>query len=209
MKPENILKHAVLALVIFATFMALWPVIKNEYRLFFREISAGFFKKQTDHLKLISCNVVSSNPKYDIETVFTVKEKWLPAGKKPPVGTLGTDSWFMGYFPLALLVSLTLATPVSAKRRARALLWGSLLVVLFVVIKMKLILYNIYGVESVSGELTYGFLKSTYKGIVSNLGANATIPVIIWILVTFKKEDFQKIFLIGDTPAKHTSDIHR
>lgn len=202
MKPERIIRHAGLALIIFSLFMVLWPFVKKAYCSYFIEVSTHFFNKQSDDLTFLIKSRQDKASDYDMEVRFISKKKFILGSNQPLSGRFEMDSWAMGYFPFALLISLAISTPLSYSRRLRALVRGCLFVILFILLKMKLILHDVYRIESAATGLFSGFIKGAYEAIIINFGSNILILVIIWILVTFKSKDFESLV----SPEK--SELH-
>lgn len=104
------------------------------------------------------------------------------------------EPWRMGYLPIALLISLILSTPIPWKRRLFSLLWGMLAVSVFIIFRTWIFLkYFFYEKEWLEVVTPEGFganmLEWSYSVFVYNIVLALIVPVLIWILVTFRKED--------------------
>ena len=106
-----------------------------------------------------------------------------------------------GYLPTAALTSLILATPISWRRRGRALFWGLLLVNAWNALRLPLVV--IYGrtrawSELASGELTL-WQQATLAVIESTVGQGVSyiVPILIWIAVTMRRADLARILRAG------------
>jgi len=94
-----------------------------------------------------------------------------------------------GRQPAALLVALIVATPISWPRRGWALWWGILSLHGLIILFLSFCVWN----ESAEVLLTTmdPFRKSVAKicrgGLTDQL--SLAIPVLIWVLVTFRRED--------------------
>lgn len=108
-----------------------------------------------------------------------------------PVIILGLDTRGVGWVPTALIIALTLATPIPLRRRWWALFLGLLLVHGFILFSVGCYIWN----ESTSlGLLALTpFWKTVVDGLeetlVTQLGASFVVPVLIWLLVTFRRQD--------------------
>ena len=104
------------------------------------------------------------------------------------VRLLGIGSRTIGWIPTALTMALILASPVPWRRRGWALLWGVLLIHLFIVFSMAVYIWN---QSTLLDLLTLPpFLKVISEALeytlVTQIGAGFCVPVLIWIAVTFR-----------------------
>ncbi len=114
------------------------------------------------------------------------------------------NSRFMGYVPTVLVTSLVLATPISWKRRAWALLWGLLAVNVFIVIRVALaILREFAGLSGqhnlalfTPGKVSGALLEFAYFVLTLSSPGHVIVPVFIWCLVTFRRKEWEA-FLRG------------
>ncbi|HTQ31261.1 MAG TPA: hypothetical protein VMI53_08625 [Opitutaceae bacterium] len=108
-----------------------------------------------------------------------------------PVRTLGLDTRGVGWVPTALLLALILATPVSWRRRGRALIWGLICLYVFILFSVGIYIWNESAQLSLVGFSP--FWKAIADGLeetlITQMGASFVAPVLIWILVTFRRED--------------------
>lgn len=117
-------------------------------------------------------------------------------------GSIDIKSGFLGFRPTAFLVSLILATPIPRSRRAVALLLGGLCVSLFVLLRIWLQLADMLSNPSPLRvyELS-AFWKSMLtmglKVLVLSPPSGYIVPGIIWALVSFRGEDWDRI--LGNT----------
>ena len=95
-----------------------------------------------------------------------------------------------GWLPVALLMALILATPISWRRRGVAILLGVLCMHVVILLALRFIIWN----ESMEISLVTlpPFWKTISNGFRDALITqfNPAIPVLIWILVTFRRGDF-------------------
>jgi hypothetical protein len=107
------------------------------------------------------------------------------------------DTRSIGWVPTALTMALILATPIPWRRRGAALAGGLVLVHCFILFSLQawiwdnssdVSLMRLSGFwQEVAGELDYA--------LINQLGASFSVPVVIWILVTFRRQDAGKIGL--------------
>ncbi len=105
---------------------------------------------------------------------------------------------FLGYLPTILLISLVLASPVPWKRRLIALAVGLVLVTLLVIFKQWIGLLWLCEESpwlqltnfTVSGKKLLGSVNTIISVSASTV---LYFVVVIWLLVTFNKDDFKTI----------------
>jgi hypothetical protein len=191
-------KFIVLFLVQFAVIYGLliypWPGWKEVYGEGFRAVGNALYSsdsdkrtihfeahKETKGFAAIDSRIVLSNPSLVDET------------GKVPTSNLGFDSWSICWLPTALTMAFILATPIPWKRRLWALLWGLVLINLFLWFSVQAYIWN----ESPNVQLLT--LSPFWKNITDDLeylliqqmGVSFSVPLVIWIVVTFKREDWK------------------
>ena len=105
------------------------------------------------------------------------------------------DTRSIGWVPTALTAALILATPIRWRRRGWALVWGMLLIHAFILFSLQTWIWN---QEPGLSLLTLPpFLKQIVDDLqytlITQLGASFSVPVIIWLLVTFRREDLERL----------------
>jgi hypothetical protein len=114
-----------------------------------------------------------------------------------PVIMLGLDSRGIGWVPTALTLALIVATPIPWKRRAVAVIWGILLIHLFIGFSVAVHIWD------ESPNVSLGNLSPFWQKISDGLdytlivqyGASFYVPVLIWIIVVFRLEDWNRLVL--------------
>lgn len=104
----------------------------------------------------------------------------------------------LGYAPAAFFTALLLATPLPLRRRARAFVWGMLLLHAVVALTLYLYIVHVFGSQpKLSTDLLSPFWQKTLGDLVrlvltvSFYGlATATL---VWALVTFRRDDIEPI----------------
>ena len=111
----------------------------------------------------------------------------------------------MAYLQTGFLASLFLATPVRWRRRLRALSWGLILVHVAIVGKMLVTVLNAYSGKGVSllartwpwediMAVAYVFAERDILTLVM-------LPVLLWILVSFRRADWASWLKTGAQPV--------
>jgi hypothetical protein len=123
-------------------------------------------------------------------------------------GALDINSNLTGYRALVFFVAIVLATPIAWKRRVWALVWGMLLVNVFVTLRVWFKLYDGF---SNPGPAHFFQLSESTKALLHWCTLilfhapelNFIVPAFIWILVSFRRNDLS--FLLGQTPEGELS----
>jgi hypothetical protein len=104
----------------------------------------------------------------------------------------------MGYLPTAFTAALVLATPVSWKRRAWALLWSMLLISAFVGLQLAIHLLLAFSDANALNQFAFapwvkGLIGVALKVVVLSPVTAYIAPVFIWLLVTFRRDDWEAL----------------
>ncbi len=112
-----------------------------------------------------------------------------------------TSSRDPAYFQTAFLVSLILATPLPWRRRLNSLLVGTALVHLAIFVKVLLTVLHGFTRDRVallSPDPPWDAVLSALTRVaVADIVSLLTIPVMIWILVSFRQEDWEQSVQAG------------
>jgi hypothetical protein len=171
-----------------------WPGAKSIYGDYFRTINAAVFIRNS------SSRVLQFNPLNDPghiwpnnfdTSILLANRDWPDAEGNARALQLTVDAWQMGWVPTAFLMALIVATPVSWGRRFWALAWGLAWLHAFILLTMGIFVWN------ESTRLLLVTLTPFWKGIANWVEALALDPVgpsflaaaVIWILVTFRRQD--------------------
>ena len=105
------------------------------------------------------------------------------------------SSWYNGLIPDILLLSLIIASPVPWKRKLFAGITGLILFDLFILLKWKLaiaweISQNPWLEMPTSNP---GLVKTAYEIFVRNIETTIILPVLIWVVVAFRRRDFNRM----------------
>jgi hypothetical protein len=138
----------------------------------------------------------TSNAENDIRITFYNLNLIRPDGKA--FFTHGNiSSFYGGYIYIAFMAALVIATPISLKRRLWALFIGIILIHGFIF--FKLAIWIIYGFnrEPLSLLVLSPFWKQilllTIEVVASNVTFGFIVCVFVWLLVSFRREDWVKI----------------
>jgi hypothetical protein len=176
--------------LIYGLLIAPWPGFKEGYGRYFRSLCGVVFAgNPTRYLQFEPSP--DSRFSIGVQIVLGNNDK-VDANGHLPVQILGLEARGVGWIPTALLIALTLVSPVSWRRRAWSLFWGVLLVHGFILFSVACYLWNQsteLGLLSASpfGKAILGGLEET---LVTQLGASFAVPVVIWFAVTFRLRNF-------------------
>lgn len=194
MARRPILRFVVLLCALYGVAMLCSPLLRIPYAAWFRTSSRWFFGHPGNH------GIVG------FTAVEAPHDVWVRASHRlirDPSGQLiaqsiKVDSVDFGYSLVALTLALILATPVDRRRRTHALLWGFLLVNGYVVFKTGVLVAYLYnrnpdmGIYAVSAEWRPA-LNTFFEHIISPTTPNHIVPVLIWLLVTFRARDWDRL----------------
>lgn len=196
MSPRKLIAWFFVRLVVlYALLMVTWPGVEETYARAFRwcgtKLLGDFGSRGVVWLV--------PGPRSDLthDTDLFVQNRETGAG----LG-LGVSSRYVAYLPTAFLISLIVATPLSVRRRAWALLWG--LLVVHGVAVMELIIVAVYGFSLGSPPVMYhlsDFWGRTLAATVQIIGVSPftwlVVPTFIWVLVTFRHGDLVAMLETG------------
>ncbi|MCK4659490.1 MAG: hypothetical protein KAV82_08210 [Phycisphaerae bacterium] len=145
-----------------------------------------------------------SDGKGMMDTEITLRNRWSDAVVRIPC-----DSRLTGYLATAEVIALILATPIPWSRRWKALLWGFLLVSMFVALRTGLIL--LYWLSSDSPLRLYELspfwsrvLIYIFQITVVSPTLTFIMPVFIWVVATFRRGDLER--WMGNITTVFSSD---
>jgi hypothetical protein len=171
-------------------------------------LARGAFSSETGP-RLVEFQPVTVGPEnpLDIRIILGNRRQVRPDGRLPS-HLLGLDSRGVGWVPTALLLALTLATPLPWRRRLIAAVGGLVLIHLFLLASVWIYLLN--NSDTASGlklvELQ-PWQKTIVEGLeetfITQMGPGFAVAVVVWMGVAFQRGDGARLFglLRGDSPA--------
>lgn len=191
-RPHNpALRFSVCFAIWYSVVLFSWPITGQAYCAAFRAIGTLIYGSN-DWSKEITFESFPEGYHSHYTRVAIVNPAKMKPDGSGPVRNLDLDTRAFGWMPLALLLSLVLATPLPWKRRRRALLWG------FICLQTCTILALGYCIWNESTEIGLVSLSATGKdafmAVRSMLAGQLmmAVPVLVWILTTFRQGDFQR-----------------
>ena len=174
-------------LLVLYTLLALpWPGLSNAYGHYFRAICRLVFTADDAQRQLSFETPGENSPRPNDTRIAIVNKQLMHPDGSGPVRNLDLN---FGWQSMALLVALILATPISWSRRRWALLWGLFAIHVFLLLFVSLCIFG------ESAEISLVTLSPFWKAAIAGSRAalasqlNLAVPILIWILVTFRRED--------------------
>jgi hypothetical protein len=168
-----------------------WPGVNDAFGAGVRGWARSIFGSEGPQ-RVIRFGAYQGDPRLPNDTrIILGNRARARADGSGPVVLLDLDTRGVCYIPLALLGALILATPIPWRRRLVALAWG-----VFWMHWYLLLIFYVY-IEAHAHEASFPepspFWRSILEGanylLIVQIGASFAIPVVIWLLVTFRRED--------------------
>ncbi len=183
-----------------------WPGLRTAYGVTFR-LAANAMLGRIGTLGRVRFESTPNRGSYDVDAVLV----------KRGVAEVPTalDSLSVGYFPTTILVAFVLAAPVPWSRKWRAMVWGLLLVELFVILRTGLMCLYYFSIPPPNpvrlfepGPWMQKLIDSSYEFFFVAPTCGWLVPLVIWILVTFRVDDVNRILQSSLSPAVEPRDTH-
>jgi type IV secretory pathway TrbL component len=176
--------------VVFGLLIAPWPGWNALYAQYFQGLGQMMFSSD-DGKRFVNFGPVADKNSV-LDTQITLGNRELEDSRgHAPVRSTGIDSRSIGWVPTALTVALVAASPIPWRRRLVALASGLVLIHLFILFTVQTWIWNnASGVsllslsafwQNAADELNYALM--------TQIGASFSVPVVIWVLVTFRRQD--------------------
>jgi len=196
--PKPILGAVARFVLIFALLILPWPGWNEIYSSYFRALGEMAFSRQDDQ------RVVQFQPHY-LQHGFSSLDTRMILGNRALVDANGNglvemvdlDSRSQGWMPTALTMALILATPVPWRQRGWALLWGLLLVNAFILFSLQVWIWDESPALSLIDLSPFSktIIDDLQYTLITQLGAGFSVPILIWILVTIRRENLFNLSL--------------
>ena len=172
----------------YAVLLFSWPVFGQAYCAAFRSIGTLIYGAN-DRSKEITFEAFPPGDHSHFTRAVIVNPSRMEPDGSGPVWNVDLDTRALGWMPLALLLALILATPLPWARRRKAFLWGILFQQVFVFVALGFFLWNESSEAGLVSLSANG--KEALRAVKSMLAGQliAAVPVLIWLLVTFRRGD--------------------
>ncbi len=175
--------------VVFGLLIAPWPGWNKAYSQFFQAFGGMVFSGDGPREVKFAPYTDGKSP---LDTQVTLINRALTDNTGHAQGRqTELDTRSIGWVPTALTTALVVATPIAWPRRLTALAGALVLIHLFILFTLQAWIWDNSAdlslvtlsdfARRVVGELDYA--------LVTQLGASFTVPVLIWVLVTFRRQD--------------------
>jgi hypothetical protein len=182
--------------LIYALLLLPWPGWDQLYSHYFRALGETAFSRDNDRRIILfeGQHIEQDFSTLDIRMIMGNRDTVDSSGRGLSI-PIDLNTRSIGWVPTALTIALILATPVPWRRRGWALLWGLLLIHGFILFTLQSWIWN------ASPGISLSTLSPFWKEVADNLqytlitqmGVSFSVPVLIWILVTFRLEDARRL----------------
>jgi hypothetical protein len=173
--------------LIYGILIAPWPGFGRAYGAYFRFVHRHIFSEESGHrLVRFEPEPLDHGP---LDTRIAIVNLQRLDGEGRAQGkALALDSRSVGWIPTSIVLALVWATPLARHRRISASLAGLLMVHLFIVFSVGCYIWNQsaeLGILKISpmAKVVLSGLEQTF---IVQLGASFIVPVVIWVLVSFR-----------------------
>ncbi len=188
---KQIAKFIVLVLIIYTLLAAPWPGVRQAYCAAYRVTADAVLGVSTSHFLVYVRPLGEDEGEGDEDVKLGVWDRQVQRGQRVRLSTRLT-----GYLPTAELLALVLATSLPWSRKWKALLWG--LIGVHAIIALRLASGALYVLSMAKPTPFFEFtplgnkiVYSIYEIAVQSPTTSFFVPAIIWIVVSFRKSDFE------------------
>jgi len=177
--------------VIFGLLIVPWRGWNEAYAHYFQALGQIAFNLPGETRRLVIFGPASGK-KPGLDTSLTLANPaLLDSTGRGLVETTELDARAIGWVPTALTGALVLATPIPWPRRLGALAGGLVLIHLFILFTLQTWIWNNSAGLSLL-TLSHFWQRAVWElnyALMTQIGASFTVPVLIWVLVTFRRQD--------------------
>jgi hypothetical protein len=176
--------------LIFGLLIAPWPGWNGAYGSYFRGFG-NWALSFGDDRRFVELAPAVADPRGLDTQIRLANRTLLDSEGRGKIVHTDIDSRAIGWLPTALTLALIGATPISWRRRAWALLGGLVLIHVFLAFTLLTWVWNNAASVSLSDPSPWmkQVLDELNYTLMTQIGASFTVPVIIWVLVTFRRQD--------------------
>ncbi len=173
-------------LLFYGLLIAPWPGLRDAYAAFFRACGNQLFSS------FGSQGVVRFQPPSKPNTAWDT-EVLLKSRQQGSSWLMGYQSRHSGYLPTVGLIALALASPITWRRRWQVLVWGLIFVNVFIALRVAVsLVYQFRHVGLYVFRPLYDrAITVIYEAVSVSILTSCVVPVLIWILVCFRREDLE------------------
>ncbi|HWB60939.1 MAG TPA: hypothetical protein VG733_15695 [Chthoniobacteraceae bacterium] len=187
-QPKSIALRLALFALLYVALIIPWPGWGVVSGVWFRSIGRTVFAPVSGARKL-TFEKVGVEPRPNVTRIEIENLNLMQEDGSGPVRYYDVDALSFAWHPTALVFSLIICTPVPWRRKGWALLWG------FVCIHIAIYALLAFNIWIESAEVSLVTFSPTGRHIAEGVRdfllwqLSTVVPVVIWLLVTFRKED--------------------
>ena len=184
-------------LVLYVLLMVLWPVLAASYGQVYRAVANWIFGSPYPGAEVRVVSYASEGDHPSAENRMWDTKVVLLNRRSRMGGEMPFNIRYGAYVPTSLLVALVVATPIPWRRRGRALVWGLLLMHVYIALRLAVTILNLLcGDTPVALFALSPFWQcalACFREVFSRSVVTVfIIPVVLWTLVTFRRCDWQR-----------------
>ncbi len=208
--PKRVSRFLVLFLLAYGVSMAPWPGLGSAYAEFYRRGASLLFHSFGSQ-GIVRFESLPSHP-WEINVTLHNRAHAGPDGMIPGIQTRH-DTRREGYLYMAFLGALILADPLPWRRKGRALLWGMILIHVLIASKLGLRLFHAFSQEPLAlvalSPLAGRVLSAAHQAFAVNVTFGFIVSIFIWLLVSFRREDWLGATRLGRDSIRTKAAPHR
>lgn len=190
-RARPLLRSIIIFAAVYGLLTAPWPGLQEAYSSAFRSAGQSAFQKFGPRGKVKFLALENPTRTSDSEITTGV------IGDRR-IGYSSISPRILGFVPTAEVIALIIASTVAWRRRLLAILMGTVAIHLFIYARLWLLIRIWYSGETPwqqyhPTETTLSILKRANEIINISPTAGFVIPVLIWIAVTFRSSDWERI----------------
>ena len=198
LQPKQIVFAVARFTVIFGLLIFPWPGWNEMYGSYFRALGQTVFSRQDEQRVILFQPYHEQHGFSSLDTQMTLGNRALADSTgKGRAELINMDSRSLGWMPTALTMALILATPVPWRQRAWALVWGFLLIHAFILFSLQVWIWDESPTLSLFtlSPFSQRIIDELQYALITQLGASFSVPILIWILVTIRRENLFNLVL--------------
>jgi hypothetical protein len=195
-----LLSFLIIFIIVFPLLMLAVPYLRSPYASFFQNTGNFFFKHFINDSESLQRDVKilrTSDKKRILQIDITFKDIIVENGSVV-AKLIELDTQKEGLIPYLFLISLILASPIRLRKKGIALLFGTLVLHLWVLLKFNIQILDNYNYPNlVFLQLPFPFDTIVYyfNAFIRVTGSSSAlvIPIIFWVIVAYEKEAVRRI----------------
>lgn len=192
---KGLARFVLLFAIVYTILLVPWPGFGKAYAAFYRGFATTLFGGFRDTVvRLVPEDSAEADTHLTMQPVRSLR-----------VANQRLSSRKEGWLSTAFIVALVLASPVPRRRRLRALGWALVGVHLFIAARLAFLLLTLYNPLVTPGASAPGWVVLGRHLTMSEFA----VPCLLWILVTFRAEDWRELRAKGSSSALEDSRERR